>query len=64
MSSAITSRTQMITARFPRNLAEQLKSAAELRNQRMTEIVIEAVEEKLNQENQRRNEQMLDAQAA
>lgn len=64
MSKAITSRTWMITARLPQELAERLKRTAEQRNQRVTEIVVQAVEEKLNQENQRRNEQTLDAQAA
>jgi len=65
MSKAITSRTQMITARLPLELARRLTHTAAQRNQRVTEIVAEALEEKLNQENQRqRNEQTLDAQAA
>ena len=63
MSSAITQNTWMITARLPRKLAVQLRQHAEKRNQRVTEIIVEAVEEKLNQENQPRTEHLLDAQA-
>jgi len=64
MSSAITQNTWMITARLPRNLTERLRQHTRKRNQRVTKFIAEAVEEKLNREDQRRTEQMLDAQAA
>ena len=60
MSSALTPNTEMIATRFP--LAEELRRLTGTK--RRSQFIVEAVEEKLNQENQRRNEQTLDAQAA
>lgn len=62
MSSALTPNTEMIATRFPRALAEELRRLTGTK--RRSQFIVEAVEEKLNQENQRRNEQTLDAQAA
>jgi metal-responsive CopG/Arc/MetJ family transcriptional regulator len=62
MSTALTTNTEMIATRFPRRLAEELRRLTG--HKRRSQFIVEAVEEKLNQENQRRNEQMLDAQAA
>ena len=62
MSTALTTNTEMIATRFPRRLAEELRRLTGHKSR--SQFIVEAVEEKLNQENQRRNEQMLDAQAA
>ena len=62
MSTVVTTNTEMIAARFPRRLAEELRRLTGHKSR--SQFIVEAVEEKLNQENQRRNEQMLDAQAA
>ena len=62
MSTGLTPNTEMIATRFPRALAEELRRLTG--NKRRSQFIVEAVEEKLNQENQRRNEQTLDAQAA
>ena len=52
MSSAITQNTWMITARLPRDLAEQLRQVAEQRNQRVTEIVVRAISREMKESNQ------------
>jgi predicted transcriptional regulator len=52
MSSAVTQNTWMITARLPRDLAEQLRRVAEQRNQRVTEIVVRAISREMKESNQ------------
>ena len=64
MSTGLTPNTEMIATRFPRALAEELRRLTG--NKRRSQFIVEAVEARLKQEteNQRRNEQTLDAQAA
>lgn len=52
MSSAVTQNTWMITARLPRDLAEQLRRVAEQRNQKVTEIVVRAISREMKESNQ------------
>lgn len=64
MSTVLTPNTEMIATRFPRALAEELRRLTG--NKRRSQFIVEAVEARLKEEteNQRRTEQMLDAQAA
>lgn len=64
MSTGLTPNTEMVAIRFPRALAEELRRLTG--NKRRSQFIVEAVEARLKQENekQRRNEQTLDAQAA
>lgn len=52
MSSAVTQNTWMITARLPRDLAEQLRRVAEQRNQKVTEIVVRAISREMKESSQ------------
>ena len=64
MSTVLTPNTEMIATRVPRALAEELRRLTG--NKRRSQFIVEAVEARLKEEteNQRRTEQMLDAQAA
>ena len=53
LSSALTPYTQMISARFPLDLAAQLRALAEQKQRRVSDVIIEAVAETVQRESER-----------
>ncbi|MCB0136441.1 MAG: hypothetical protein KDD75_15150 [Caldilineaceae bacterium] len=56
MSSALTANTEIITARFPHDLAAQLRALAEQKQRGVSELIIEAVAETVRKESERQAE--------
>ena len=57
MSSALTANTEIITARFPHDLAAQLRALAKQKQRGVSNVIIEAVAETVRKESERPAEQ-------